>query len=618
MTRPSGWPPIPPSWRCEPVGDYLIATVPAAQAAELAPRLTAALAAAPGWRWRLRGPGLWVATCGPQDLPVQPLAGGVLVGEVFAQQPLGGAAAGLDREPGEGAAGFCRRLISARFGRYVALIEGPEGVSVFRDPSGALDALVWRVGAAVMVASDLPSAFDALLPDDTRLDWTRLAAWAANSTAFAGELALTGVRAIAPGGMATATLAGWRRQTLWSPAGVVRLAGGRLRPDPARLRAVVEASVAAFARRPGPILAELSGGLDSAIVAQALLRARAAPVAAWLNYHVRDPQGDERGYARGLAAHLGVTLTEVAHPDTALTRAQLAGLSRHARPGLNGMDVAHDQDLAARAKAAGASALITGQGGDTVFFQMATPLILADHVRHVGPAALVSPVALNLARWLGVSVWSVGRAGLGALVGRAPPSPVPPPAWLTPQARVLAAGQPIHPWLEDLGGVGPAKRRQIGGLTHGQLFSAASARGRQAALLHPLLSQPVVEYALACPAELLTGGGRRDRAFTRMAFADRLPAQIIARRSKGHLSAYYSRLVAASLPMLRPLLLDGRLVAEGLIDRAALDAALSEEALIWRGRCGELMDLACLEAWVQAWEARLWARDRPGRVAPGG
>ncbi|MCI3135390.1 asparagine synthase-related protein [Phenylobacterium aquaticum] len=594
------------------MSDYLVVLTDTDADLPLVQDLEAAIAAAPGWTWRLRGPCVWVATRGPAHLAVWPLEGGVVVGDLFAQSPLGSAFGPPHRQPGEPAERFCRRLIAEAFGRYVVGLIAPEGGAVFRDPSGALDALSWRRGQARFLASDAPAAFGKLLPPTLDLDWRRIAAWTANSTAFAGELALTGLEAVTPGELLYDAPDGPGRKALWSPGAIVRLAEGRVKPSAGRLRAIVEASVAAFARQSGPILAELSGGLDSAIVGQALLRAEGAPVAAWLNYHVRDPQGDERPYARLAAAHLGVELTEVLHPDTALTLEQLQGLSAGVRPGLNGLDVLHDEDLAARAGALGARALITGQGGDTVFFQMATPLIFADHLRRIGPAALVSPVAVNLARWLGGSVWSVWRSAILALLGRPPPPPVPPPAWLTQKARDLAASQSLHPWLDDLDGVGPAKRRQIAGLVHGQLFSAPSARGRQAALIHPLLSQPVVEYGLACPADVLTGGGRRDRAFARTAFCERLPAAIITRRSKGHLSAYYSRLVCASLPVLRPMLLEGRLAAQGLVDRDALDAAMSEEALIWWGRCGELMDLACLEAWVRAWEERLLAGRKPG------
>lgn len=560
-----------------------------------------------GWRWGCRDSHVCVAIAAPGRPSVRRTPWGVVLGEVWAQAPLGGPAP-LEAAQAPDAEQQGRRLCHDVFGRYVALMGGRSEVAAFRDPSGGLDVIAWPWAGGVLVSDDLPAWLDPLTPSDLSLDLDRLALMAANSSAFGGALALRGVTAVTAG-----ELVRWRsgppsRRQLWSPGGVVRLALGRVRPRAERLRQLVEGCVAAYAGADGSILAELSGGLDSAIVGQAL--ARTGKVAAWLNYHVVDPQGDERPYARVVASHLGVPLTEVAHPDTALKLDQLRGLSGGARPGLNGLDVQHDQDLAARAQALGARRLITGQGGDTVFFQMATPLILADHLQARGLAALASPVALNLARWTRRSVWSVWGTALALQLGRRPPSPVPAPGWLTPQARAAAAQGLVHPWLADLAGVPPAKRRQIQGLVHGQLFWAPSARGAAADLLHPLLSQPVMEYGLALGADVLTGGGVRDRAFARRAFADRLPEATVKRRSKGHLSAYYSRLVAASLPDLRPWLLDGRLVALGIVDRDRLDAAMTPEALCWHGRCGELMDLACLEAWVEAWTARLQARPR--------
>lgn len=567
-----------------------------------------------GWRWVCRDSHVRVAVAAPGRPPVRRTPWGVVLGEVWAQAPLGRQAqleAAQELDPESRA----RRLCHDVFGRYVALMGGRCEVAAFRDPSGGLDVIAWPWAGGVLVSDDLPAWLDPLAPPDLSLDLDRLALMAANSSAFGGALGLRGVTTVAAG-----ELVQWRakrqdRRQLWSPGGIVRLALGRVRPRAERLRELVEGCVAAYAGADGAILAELSGGLDSAIVGQAL--ARTGRVAAWLNYHVVDPQGDERPYARAVATHLGVSLTEVAHPDTALTLDQLRGLSGGARPGLNGLDVQHDQDLAARARALGASRLITGQGGDTVFFQMATPLILADHLQARGLAALASPVALNLARWTRRSVWSVWRAALAVQLGRRPPPAVPAPAWLTPQARAAAAQGLVHPWLADLGCVPPAKRRQIQGLVHGQLFWAPSARGAAADLLHPLLSQPVMEYGLALGADVLTGGGVRDRAFARHAFADRLPEVTVTRRGKGHLSAYYSRLVAASLPQLRPWLLEGRLVALGIVDPEALAGAMTPEALCWHGRCGELMDLACLEAWVEAWTERCDQRSSFKMAQPG-
>ena len=76
-----------------------------------------------------------------------------------------------------------------------------------------------------------------------------------------------------------------------------------------------------------------------------------------------------------------------------------------------------------------------------------------------------------------------------------------------------------------------------------------------------------VELALGLSVPLLTDDGRADRRLARAAFADRLPPEILHRRSKGEMTAYFGRQAAASIPFLRDHLLGGRLAARGLIDR---------------------------------------------------
>ncbi|MBA4001085.1 MAG: asparagine synthase, partial [Brevundimonas sp.] len=56
---------------------------------------------------------------------------------------------------------------------------------------------------------------------------------------------------------------------------------------------------------------------------------------------------------------------------------------------------------------------------------------------------------------------------------------------------------------------------------------------------------------------------------------------------------------------LRPWLIEGRLAALGLIDRAAAEIELQPEALVWRGHYAVILTVAAYEGWVRTWEARL-------------
>ena len=262
--------------------------------------------------------------------------------------------------------------------------------------------------------------------------------------------------------------------------------------------------------------------------------------------------------------------------------------------------MAHERDLAARCRRLGVQAVFTGQSGDAVFFHRGTPLILADMVRELGLAALAPRRINDLAQWSRRSAWSVLGGGLGGLFGRNAFPAAGPPDYVRLPTQTVRGARTSHSWLEDLTGISPAKELQIYSLVQMQLVRSPWLGGPDVQLKHPLLAQPVVEHALALSSFALTEG-RRDRALARKAFAPRLPEQIVSRRSKGDLTSHYSRMTAASLPMLRSFLLDGLLVDHGLLDRDRLDALLTPEQCFWKGEIMGVLTAAVVEARTRRW-----------------
>ncbi|MDP3747616.1 MAG: asparagine synthase-related protein [Phenylobacterium sp.] len=500
-----------------------------------------------------------------------------------------------------GAEARCAHFSAAYWGRYVVVQPDPAGgIAVFRDPSGALDCLTWQADGITIAASSLPDWLLSALPPHLDLNWRAIAAFLADPATLGARLGLDGVAAVLPGTL-HGPVAGRAALAIWRPAAFVRATAPCYAEAKTLLARTVDACVAAYAASGAPLLAEVSGGLDSSIVASALARTPDAAVVQWMNFHVADPQGDERRYARALADRLAVPLTEIAKPELALTREALDDQVVGVRPSLNGLDRHYDTDIADRCAALGVRSILTGQGGDMIFFQAPTPLVAADvWRRRAGRREAIEDVA----RWTRRSVWSVLWAASLASVGVGHRRRRPSPAFMTPQGVALATGVALHPWLEDLRGVSPAKRLQIRGLANAQGFFGDCQRARQAELIHPLLSQPIVELCLAIPAIDLTRGGH-GRALAREAFADRLPDLVTQRRSKGDLTAYYGRMLGRSLDVLRPYLLEGRLAQAGLIDRDALGEMLTETHLIWRGGYPDLLRLLAVEIWLRHWARRI-------------
>lgn len=552
-----------------------------------------------GWSRSNPQPGLEVWTAYPAPAVfLSPANNGLVIGQV-----IGDPGRSWTADPAACARALCRTT----WGRYVAVLRKPRGpaVAIYRDPSGGLDALSWRSGGLVIVASDTDTLLEAAPPAGLAIDWPRLGMALRDSAALAGHCPLSGVLTATPGALrdleTRAETMVWR-PAAWARQGLANTAETR--------QGLIDAVDQAVERQAGPgarVVAELSGGLDSSIVGGALLKATDVRVVQWLHYFVEDSAGDERSYARAAAHHLGVTLTEASKSTFGLNLGAMAQAASAMRPSRAVIDSHYDIDMAERCSQRGASHIFTGMGGDTIFMQGGSPLLAADAYwrRPIWRAGL-GP-ALSVARHAKRSVWSVWRRAQLARFSLGPTPHVSETSHLSEAVR--GAAPPRHAWLDDLDGVAPAKRRQIGHLAHQLLVGGRSLRGRHVQIINPLLSQPVMETCLSLSAMAQTNGGD-DRAMARQAFRDRLAPEIFARRSKGDLGRHYGRAIAEDLAAVRDLLLDGALAGAGLLDRQPLEAMLTEERLIWQGPYREIVEMVLLEHWARSWTSRLARLDR--------
>lgn len=563
---------------------YIALFWPAAEPPEVA-AAREAVAGAPRWRAAIDADHWFVALGDGPAPPLRrlPAGRGFVLGDLHRRsfRPLGDEIESVVLSRRLSQVDTARELAARFWGRYVALITDPAAttIGIFRDPSGALEAMTWRVGDAQAVASTWPDWLPPALEPDLSIVWPVVSRWLETASASAVSSGLAGLASVTPGSLR----AGPGEAQIWRPAQIARdpLAA---REAGSALPALLDQVLAAQLHGATGVLAEVSGGLDSAIVAASLASVGGGKVRQWLNYHAADGEGDERCYARAVADRWGFSLTEAVKPPFAISEDLLAGAAGGLRPGFSALDALRDLDVAARVRDVGADRIVTGQGGDMVFYQLATPLLARDHLTRRGLRGLVSPYLMDLARWTGKSIWSVTA---GALARHA--------RW----EGERAVGD--HPWLAGAGELPPGKRAQIALLAQKLPLNIENRRAQAAGVLHPLLSQPIVELCLRVPADELTAGGR-DRALARNAFAERLPEAVRERRGKGELTGYYARMIADGLPFLRPYLLEGRLAGEGLIDRTRFEEMLRPEHLLWRGEGHVITAAATVEAWVRHWE----------------
>ena len=564
------------------------------EAARVEAEVAEALAA--GWRLQASRPGVSIATTGPRPPQVREIGDGFVVGELFHScTPMREAPGALPygRETPEGCA---RQLLQRYWGRYVALLRAPENRnwSVLRDPSGAREALTWRLDGVWRVASTL--VLPATLRPRIKVDWSALAGVLVDPVQISGELALEGVAALAPGELRSLRPSGDAGRLVWSPVERAHTAG----INPASARARVRDAVVASTRSLARPLAEVSGGFDSSVVAAMLVDARGADAIAWVHHVVEEAEADERVFARATARRLGLTLSERVKPEARLDPADLVGLRDLPRPSLNATDTEYERAMIDGARQAGGDGFVTGQGGDAIFLTLRSAWLGADLLHRRGAAAVLDGELQDLARSARRSVWTLVRRAALSRLGWAGPKRRTGSPFVSAQAHKTARGARRHPWLAGVAALPPGKRIQIEALTEALVVQAECARSRAAPLVHPLMSQPVMELCLPVPANILAYRGR-DRAWAREMFAQDLAPEVAARRTKGDMTAYYGRMVAAGLPQLRPFLLDGQLMAHGLLDFAKLSRALDVERLAVDGLYADLMDLVAIEAWTRTW-----------------
>ncbi|MFC3784637.1 asparagine synthase (glutamine-hydrolysing) [Sphingopyxis italica] len=355
------------------------------------------------------------------------------------------------------------------------------------------------------------------------------------------------------------------------------------------LRQLVGAVTGAWGRRFDRIQLELSGGLDSSIVATCL----AGSGVQWrgMTLATSEPDGDERPYARAVTDRLGAELAERWRPAPGDPLAMPDRL--RVRHGGFGLLAPSDAVFLETARAYGADAIFTGAGGDNVFGYITSTAPILDALRYAGPLAAWR-AAGDLARMAHDNRWK-------ALVFAARRVLTPPPAWpidATLLSQRYAGPMPAHPWTADAGRAAPGQRVYATSLFLTQSFVDAYDRALALPMIAPLLSQPLVEFGLGI-ASWQWGEGGRDRALARRAFGAELPREVLTRRSKGRILSIFLPAFVEHRERLRPFLLDGWMAGAGILDldamRGMLDGGAADPVTILR-----ILEIADMEGWARS------------------
>lgn len=488
-------------------------------------------------------------------------------------------------------------LIDDHWGSYVALWRLSNGQAyVMRSPFGDLPCY-WQEGPnQVVLASSthLLSAFGGHRPS---IRWQSVADYLSATDFRPRQTCLTDIQELRGGEMMRISPSGLTVDQCWSPwvwSQPKHQFTARVEAAEA-MRSVVEEAVAAVVPQDAPPVLLLSGGLDSSVVAAALA-AGGRPFSC-LNMLVDDRQGDERDYARTVADHLCVDLTEQRRDEhqVDLTRPLFSETPRPTGAQFRQATFAAARNLA---RAIGGTHVLDGGGGDNMFCSLQSAAPVVDQLLTNGPRLSMLTTAASIARMANVSVPAVLRQAVTRILKprRGYRWPVDRTLLGTDLTRDLVLD---HAWLDPPPNALPGKVAQVGLLLAASSAVGHANRDRDPRILSPLVCQPIAETALRVPTWMWFEDGR-NRMPLRHGFALALPAPVLARRSKGTPTGFLAALVQHNAAMLRPFLLDGVLATNLVIDREAVEAALAPGPARDLS-FARLLQLADAEAWARSW-----------------
>lgn len=508
-------------------------------------------------------------------------------------------------------------LIGHYWGNYVAFFCEPRSGTrwVLNDPCGLLPCLITRSGGVTIVFSCIADCVRLGLKFSPSLVYVREHALSGGRNQTASSL--EGISRVYGGERlefrADAPATSHARALLWNPMRFAAHADELEQPEQAArmVRNTVRACTHAWVSSHGSVVHRLSGGLDSSIVLGCLRDAPSKPEITACTYFEPDARSDERPWARQVAQFVGCKHVEIALNPQRVRLKSLPPLQPTIQP-TNALHLLWRVDFErSLIKRCSATAVFTGLGGDSGFCGDSKAFAVVDYLQRHGPRLSAVRVAGHVAHALQLTQWYVLLRSL--MIWLAGPRMRDQRQAITEASQLVSreVRESIaelerfpHPWFHDCPDVPWAVIRRLGELPYHPEFYDPSLDPDASVeeIVSPLYSQPAIELFLRIPLYTHFLGGR-DRGLARRAFRGDVPHAILDREWKDRAPGYAERLVEANVHYLREMLLDGLLVRERILDRDALEQALSPSAFRSTAYPGEILRHLDTELWLRAWHA---------------
>jgi asparagine synthase (glutamine-hydrolysing) len=572
--------------------------------------------AAKPWTVVLDAPGLKVmcATSAQSASCVHrlPNGGGVILGVIFDRPGSGSAFQPMSRLEQDESAGAeiistgGRRLVEHYWGSYIAFIVSRDRLThlALNSPAGHLPCFYGLRTGIRVYCSDLGD-FYRLDAGALEVDWQYIAMHLVVPR-HTQSTAVRGVTELRPGTCLEVAAEGTRLvrySTATRYTADTRIYDPEVAAD--ELRNTCRASVHAWASCYDTILLNLSGGLDSSIVAGYLRDSPSRPNVVAVNYHAKGAEADERSFARQTADYCCFKLIECERVVSKSLRT-LFELPLTARPGSYVMSVDHTASERSLARELGAASIFSGHGGDEVFFAGAAEYSPADFLYERGFARQIFDIIASSARAQNLTTWRVLRSAFSRGVFTTKWSPTSLSLLrrhrqlLNPDliSQFARSQWDFYTWPPSSRGAPPGVLQQRFLLEEPIDFHGPLSTWDSPEQVSPLMSQPLLDLAARIPSYVFSRDGG-DRELARSAFSGCVAPGILRRATKGCAEDWLESMFLADREYFRERIMDGYLLRRGLLNRRNVENVLSGGFATRVESFSELFHIVEVEAWLQ-------------------
>jgi asparagine synthase (glutamine-hydrolysing) len=377
-----------------------------------------------------------------------------------------------------------------------------------------------------------------------------------------------------------------------------------------QFRSVFTNSVRRRLRSTKPVLAELSGGMDSSsivCVADALLTREPGltPKLDTLSYYDdQEPDWNEKPYFALVEAQRGRKGMHVPADSSQYMAALFEDQELAAIPAEQGKNPAREDAVTAFIRSQGYGSVLSGIAGDEFTGGVPTPIPeLADLLA----AGRVGPLAKQLMRWALSQRRPWTHVFLETARSFAPPYfggttiTRRPPTWLTPQfqrqfrSALDGYDKPLRLW-----GPQPSFQENLSALETLRRQLAVSTSGSETTIekRYPYLDSDFLQFLFTVPRQQLVQPGRR-RSLMRRSLAGIVPDEILNRKRKAYVTRAPRAAIATHWKNIQSLTHDMIAESLGIISSAAYRQSLEDVRSGKEMAIVPIQRMLSLESWLR-------------------